>query len=121
MLPPAGCGQAPGDVARLLSGECPALQPYLATTLHHLSYIFGIFYQRLDIINLSLSILHACPPPPPTAPCDASPAWRQGDSDYILPGSKHRPQCDPAGTALWAGTSSSMLPVAGYGVLSELG
>ena len=32
-----GCGQVPGDVAHLLSGECPALQPYLATTLQHLS------------------------------------------------------------------------------------
>ena len=31
-----GCGQVPGDVAHLLSGECLALQPYLATTLHHL-------------------------------------------------------------------------------------
>ena len=31
-----GCGIAPGDVAHLLSGECPALQPYLATTLKHL-------------------------------------------------------------------------------------
>ena len=31
-----GCGLEPGDVAHLLSGECPALQPYLATTLHHL-------------------------------------------------------------------------------------
>ena len=26
-----GCGQVPGDVTHLLSGECPALQPYLAT------------------------------------------------------------------------------------------
>ena len=31
-----GCGQVPGDVAHLLSGECPALQPHLATTLLHL-------------------------------------------------------------------------------------
>ena len=31
-----GCGQVPGDVAHLLSAECPALQPYLATTLPHL-------------------------------------------------------------------------------------
>ena len=30
------CGQVPGDVAHLLSAECPALQPYLATTLPHL-------------------------------------------------------------------------------------
>ena len=32
-----GCGQVPGDVAHLLSGECPALQPYLAITLHNIS------------------------------------------------------------------------------------
>ena len=31
-----GCGQVPGDVPHLLSGECRALQPYLATTLQHL-------------------------------------------------------------------------------------
>ena len=31
-----GCGQLPGDVAHLLSGECVALQPYLANTLHNL-------------------------------------------------------------------------------------
>ena len=31
-----GCGFLPGDVAHILSGECPALQPYLATTLQHL-------------------------------------------------------------------------------------
>ena len=31
-----GCGQVPGYVAHLLSAECPALQPYLATTLPHL-------------------------------------------------------------------------------------
>ena len=30
-----GCGQVPGDVAHLLSGECPALQPHLANTLQH--------------------------------------------------------------------------------------
>ena len=31
-----GCGQVPGDVPHLLSGECKALQPYLASTLQHL-------------------------------------------------------------------------------------
>ena len=31
-----GCGQVPGDVPHLLSGECQALQPYLATSLQHL-------------------------------------------------------------------------------------
>ena len=31
-----GCGQVPGDTAHLLSGECQALQPHLATTLQHM-------------------------------------------------------------------------------------
>ena len=31
-----GCGMVPGDTAHLLSAECPALQPYLAFTYHHL-------------------------------------------------------------------------------------
>ena len=31
-----GCGQVPGDIAHLLSGECKALQPHLATTLQHM-------------------------------------------------------------------------------------
>ena len=31
-----GCGQVPGDVAHLLSGECLALQPHLATTLQNM-------------------------------------------------------------------------------------
>ena len=31
-----GCGQVPGDVAHLLSAECTALQPYMATTLHNI-------------------------------------------------------------------------------------
>ena len=31
-----GCGIVPGDIAHLLSGECPALQPHLAKTLHNL-------------------------------------------------------------------------------------
>ena len=31
-----GCGLVPGDVPHLLSGECLALQPHLATTLKNL-------------------------------------------------------------------------------------
>ena len=46
-----GCGQVPGDVAHLLSGECLALQPYLATTLHHLS-------DMLHLLHPVLSALH---------------------------------------------------------------
>ena len=30
-----GCDLVPGDVAHLLSGKCPALQPHLAKTLHN--------------------------------------------------------------------------------------
>ena len=31
-----GCGQVPGDVAHLQSGECPALQPHLVVTFDHM-------------------------------------------------------------------------------------
>ena len=31
-----GCGHVPGDVAHLLSAECPALQPHLAVTFQNL-------------------------------------------------------------------------------------
>ena len=65
-----GCGQVPGDVAHLLSGECLALKPYLATTLNHLS----------DILS---------PPPPPPSPCAISPAWRQRNCDNFLLGPQH--------------------------------
>ena len=41
-----GCGLVPGDVAHLLSGECPALQPHLAITLQHL-YIMLAPYPHL--------------------------------------------------------------------------
>ena len=36
-----GCGKVPGDVAHLLSAECPALQPHLASTLQHLLDMFA--------------------------------------------------------------------------------
>ena len=36
-----GCGAVPGDVAHVLSAECPALQPYLAPTLLHLKTILS--------------------------------------------------------------------------------
>ena len=35
------CGMVPGDVAHLLSGECPALQPSLATTLSNLETLLA--------------------------------------------------------------------------------
>ena len=50
-----GCGQMPGDVAHLLSGECHALQPYLATTLHHLSDMLAPLPHLLQPV---LSALH---------------------------------------------------------------
>ena len=51
-----GCGQVPGDVAHLLSGECLALQPYLTTTLHHLSDMLAPHPHLLQPV---LSALHA--------------------------------------------------------------
>ena len=36
-----GCGATPGDVAHLLSAECPALQPHLALTLQHILLILA--------------------------------------------------------------------------------
>ena len=50
-----GCGQVPGDVAHLLSGECPALQPYLATTLHN---ICDILAPHPSLMQPVLSALH---------------------------------------------------------------
>ena len=47
---------APGDVAHLLSGECPALQPYLATTLHHL---FDLLAPHPHLLLHLLSTLHS--------------------------------------------------------------
>ena len=44
-----GCGQVPGDVAHLLSAECPALQPYLATTLTH---ILAMLSPNKDLLSL---------------------------------------------------------------------
>ena len=52
-----GCGQVPGDVAHLLSGECLALQPYLATTLHHL---YDMLDHLLPFLNFVSRILLTC-------------------------------------------------------------
>ena len=54
MLP--ACGQVPGDVAHLLSAECTALQPYLATTLHHLSDMLA---PHPHLLNPVLTALHS--------------------------------------------------------------
>ena len=43
-----GCGMVPGDVAHLLSGECIALQPSLATTLHH---ILGMLVPLMGLVR----------------------------------------------------------------------
>ena len=45
----------PGDVAHLLSGECPALQPNLANTLHH---IFETLAPHPCLLQPVLSALH---------------------------------------------------------------
>jgi hypothetical protein len=47
------CGQVPDDVAHLLSGECPALRPCLAITLHNISDMLA---PRLQ--HHVLSVLH---------------------------------------------------------------
>ena len=50
-----GCGMVPGDVAHLLSGECIALQPSLATTLHH---ILGMLAPYPHLLQPVRSALH---------------------------------------------------------------
>ena len=65
-----GCGQVPGDTAHLLSGECHALQPHLATTLQHM-------------LNMLAPNPHLLPPP------DGRPARRQRVSDNILSRPQH--------------------------------
>ena len=49
-----GCGQVPGDVAHLLSGECPALQPHLATTL---SNIIAMLSPNKQLLSLMLNTI----------------------------------------------------------------
>ena len=51
-----GCGLVPGDVAHLLSGECTALQPYLATTLHH---ILNMLAPHPHLLHPLVSALHS--------------------------------------------------------------
>ena len=46
------CGQVPGDVAHLLSAQCLALQPYLATTLPHL---LAMLSPNKDLLSLVLN------------------------------------------------------------------
>ena len=48
------CGMVPGDTAHLLSAECPALQPYLATTLPHL---LAMLSTHKDLLSLVLDAL----------------------------------------------------------------
>jgi len=50
-----GCGQVPGDVAHLLSAECPALQPHLASTLQHL---LDMFAPHPHLLHPVLTALH---------------------------------------------------------------
>ena len=46
------CGQVPGVIGHLLSAECPALQPHLATTLPHL---FAMLSPNKDLLSLLVS------------------------------------------------------------------
>ena len=50
-----GCGQTPGDVSHLLSGECPALQPILADTLLHLTDMLTPHPHLLPLLLAALS------------------------------------------------------------------
>ena len=50
-----GCGMVPGDVAHLLSGECPALQPHLAQTLQHLYDMLAPHPHLLPPVLLALN------------------------------------------------------------------
>ena len=45
-----GCGHVPGDVPHLLTAECPALQPYLATTLPHLLQMLSLSQDLLSLV-----------------------------------------------------------------------
>ena len=46
------CGQVPGDVPHLLTAECPALQPYLATTFTH---ILAMLSPNKELLSLWLN------------------------------------------------------------------
>ena len=50
-----GCGQVPGDVAHLLSGECQALQPHLASTLQNL---FSMLASHPHLMTPLMTALH---------------------------------------------------------------
>ena len=49
------CGQVPGDVAHLLSAECPALQPHLAVTLQHMCAMLA---PHPVLQHFMMSVLH---------------------------------------------------------------
>ena len=49
-----GCDIIPGDVAHLLSAECLALQPSLASTLHHLEDLLAPTPQLLPSVKAAL-------------------------------------------------------------------
>ena len=49
-----GCGHVPGDVPHLLSGECPALQPLLATTLKNILDMLAPFPHLLPPVLAAL-------------------------------------------------------------------
>ena len=45
-----GCGKSPGDTAHLISGECSALHPYLATSRIHLQELLAPHPQLLPLV-----------------------------------------------------------------------
>ena len=49
-----GCGHVPGDVPHLLSGECPALQSLLATTLKNILDMLAPFPHLLPPVLAAL-------------------------------------------------------------------
>ena len=50
-----GCGLAPGDVAHLLSSQCPTLQPLLSSTLHGIKDMLSPHPRLLSLMLAALS------------------------------------------------------------------
>ena len=78
-----GCGQVPGDVAHLQSGECPALQPHLVVTFDHMC---AMLPPHPILQHHVLTVLHG----------DRGPV-----TTFLLD-----PSTDPAHPAVWKGSCS---------------
>ena len=50
-----GCGAVPGDVAHLVSAQCPALQPQLVSTLNHVKEILAPQPELLSLLQAALN------------------------------------------------------------------